>query len=164
NLLLARATSREKEMAIRLAMGASQVRLVRQLLTESLVLALLGGAAGTLFAGWSSDLLFWFVPNSYLPILFNLRLDAHTLLFTLLLTLATGFIFGLAPALQTARPELNETLKEGARGASAGSGRQRLRSLLVVSEIALALALLIGAGLCFESFQRAHQVDPGFDP
>ncbi len=164
NLLLARATGRQKEIAIRLALGASRKRLIGQLLTESVVLSLIGGAVGVLFAGWAVDLLMFFIPNTYLPIGYSFRLDYETLAFTLLLALFTGIIFGLAPAIQSVRTNLHDTLKEGGRGSGAGTAHYRLRGALVVSEVALALLLLVGAGLCVKGFDRALRMDPGFDP
>jgi predicted permease len=164
NLLLARATGRQKEIAIRLAMGASRARLIRQLLTESLLLAAAGGFLGVLCAFWAVDLLMAWMPHTYLPIGLPVAVDVRTLGFTLLVTLATGLIFGLAPALQTSRPELNATLKEGGRGSGLGAAHHRLRSVLVIGEVALALVLLIGAGLCIKSFHRAQQSNLGLDP
>ncbi len=161
NLLLARASSRHKEIAIRSALGASRRRLVRQLLTESLLLALVGGAVGVLLAYWGLDLLLSLAPEN-LPRMRDVSLDARALGYTFAVTLLTGVIFGLAPALQSSNPDLNETLKEGGRG-STGGRRQRVRSLLVVTEVALALVLLAGAGLMLKSFWRLQQVDPGFN-
>ncbi len=164
NLLLARATGRQKEIAIRLAMGAGRARLIRQLLTESVVLALVGGAVGVLLANWGTALFATFLPRTHLPIGYDFQLDGQTLGFTLLLTLATGLVFGLAPALQTSRSDLNTTLKEGGRSSGASTAHHRLRSAFVVAEVALALLLLVGAGLCIRGFQRARQLDIGFDP
>ncbi len=162
NLLLARATRRQTEMAIRQALGASRSRLLRQLVTESLLLTLAGGVLGVLLAVWSKDLLVTLVAE-VLPRADEIKLDAQVLTFALGLSLLTGLLFGLVPAWQSSRPNLNETLKLGAPGGG-GSSRGRARSLLVVSEIALALLLLAGAGLLLRSFHRLSQVDPGFNP
>ena len=165
NLLLARATSRQKEIAIRLALGAGRMRLIRQLLTESIVLALVGGAAGVLLANWAVDLFAFFLPKTHLPIGYKFEVNYQTLGFTFMLALVTGIIFGLAPAFQAVRTDLHDTLKEGGRDSNAGGAMHyRLRSALVVSEVALALLLLVGAGLCIKGFERALLMDPGFDP
>jgi predicted permease len=161
NLLLARAASREKEMAIRTAVGASRRRVVRQLLTESVVLACLGGALGLLVAYWGLDALRGLGPGN-IPRLRDVGMDARVLGFTFGVAVLTGVLFGLAPALRVSRVNLSESLKEGGRS-SAGGGRQRLRSALVVAEIALSLVLLVGAGLLVRSFVRVQQVEPGFD-
>jgi len=164
NLLLARAVSREKEIAIRLAAGASRARLMRQLLTESLVLALLGGLAGLLLASWTADGIVHFLPAMREPLALGQGLDGPTLAATLGLTLVTGVLFGLAPALQTAHPRLYEILKEGGRSSSGGARHHRLRSVLVMTEIALALVLLIGAGLCLKGLRHARETDIGCQP
>jgi len=163
SLLLARSASRRKEVAIRQAMGATRLRLVRQLLTESLVLSLAGGAIGLLWAGWGVDLLIAAIPGSmiaYMPYLQQTAIDGQVLAFTAGVTLLTGLIFGIAPAIQASGVELQDALKEGGR---AGTSRHRLRSLLVVSEIALAMVLLVGAGLMMQSLLRLLGTDPGFD-
>ncbi|HKY06568.1 MAG TPA: ABC transporter permease [Blastocatellia bacterium] len=166
NLMLTRATARQKEMAIRQALGASRWRLIRQLLTESLALALVGGLGGLLLAVWGIDLLVAGIPAAQLnsmPYLNRLGVDRTILLFTTLLTLVTGIIFGLAPAFQASRLALQESLKEGGRTAQSG-GRGGLRNLLVVSEIAMALVMLAGAGLMARSLLNLSKVDPGFNP
>ncbi|MDQ3907960.1 MAG: ABC transporter permease [Acidobacteriota bacterium] len=162
NLLLARATERHKEIAIRTALGASRGRIVRQLLTESLLLSLAGGALGLLLASWGIDALLALIPAD-IPRAHEIGLDSRVLLFTLGVSVVAGLIFGLAPAVQVSRPRLNESLKDGARGTTAGSYRNRVRSLLVVSEIALSLVLLVGAGLLVKSFVRLQRVNPGFE-
>ncbi|MGH9840034.1 MAG: ABC transporter permease [Blastocatellia bacterium] len=161
NLLLSRNAVREREIAIRTALGAGRRRIVRQLLTESLLLALLGGMGALLFAAWAVKLLTTLGPSN-IPRLNEAALDGTVLGFTLAVSMLTGLIFGLAPAWQHARLNLNTALKDGAR--MAGGSARRLRQLLVVAEIAFALLLLIGAGLMLKSFVRLQQVAPGFDP
>lgn len=161
NLLLARSATRRREIALRMALGAGRWRIMRQLLTESLLLALLGGLAGLLLARLGLDALIAFNPGN-VPRLYEVRLDAQALLFSLLVASVAGIIFGLAPALQTTRADLLDTLKEGGRNTTGGG--QRLRQSLVVAEVALSLLLLISAGLLLRSFQRLLEVDPGFDP
>ncbi len=161
NLLLARAASREREIAIRAALGASRGRVARQMLTESLVLALVGGGLGLLLAFWAVDALRWTAPTT-IPRLEELSVDSRVLGFTLLVSLLTGLIFGSVPAWRASRPDLNVTLKDGSRGSGVGFARHRLLSSLVVSQIALALLLLVGAGLLIKSFLQLRQVNPGF--
>ncbi len=162
NLLLARATSRQKELAIRAALGAGRLRLIRQLLTESVLLSVAGGVLGILLALWGVDLLLGLVEG--IPAFVEVSIDLWVLGFALLLSFVTGLVFGLAPASQLSKGDMHEALKEGGRNPGAGSGRRRFRSLLVVAELALALVLLIGAGLMLRSFEHLLSVDPGFDP
>jgi putative ABC transport system permease protein len=164
SLLLTRSLARQKEVAIRSALGASRWRVVRQLLTESMVLSLIGGAGGLLIAYWGVPALVSALPQNQLvamPFLKTLSLDAGILTFSFALSLLTGLVFGLAPALQSSRLDLNEVLKEGGRNMSAGAGH-RLRSAFVVTEIALAVVLLVGAGLMMKSLLRLLQTDVGF--
>ncbi|MGA9770721.1 MAG: ABC transporter permease [Blastocatellia bacterium] len=157
NLQLARATGRVKEIAIRSALGASRFRVVRQLLTESIMLALLGAGLGLLLAVWGIDFMRASFPPDlakYITGLSHMGLDVRALGFTLAIALLTGIISGLAPAIQTSRPNLNETLKEGGRSSASGSHRHRLRSVLVIAEIALALVLMVGTGLMVKGFAR----------
>ena len=163
NLLLAKAVGRQKEIAIRVAMGASRLRIIRQLLTESLIMGLLGGILGLLLAIWGVRQLIAFAPPNDSR-LNDVNIDGRVLIFTLLAAVLTSIVFGLAPALEASRLDLNETLKEGGKS-NAGSGRQqRLRSLLVIAEVALALVLLITSGLMLKSFLRLQNVNPGFNP
>ncbi len=163
NLLLARGAAREREIAIRSALGASRLRVIRQLLTEGAVLAVVSGLLGLLVGAWGLKGLLTLIPQDVgmgMPVAVN----SWVLGFTCLLSLVTVAIFGLVPALQVSKPDLNETLKEGGRTASGGVERRQLRSVLVVSEIALALVLLVSAGLMIKSFRRLLAVDPGFNP
>ena len=163
NLLLARSTARRREFAIRSALGASRTRVVRQLVTESLLLGVTGGAAGLLLAWWGVEALLTLGPAD-LPRAAEIGVDARALAFTLLLSVATGLLFGLLPALHTFNADLGGALKEGGRAATAGRRDGLLRRILVVTEIAMSLVLLVGAGLLAGSFWRLLQVDPGFNP
>jgi putative ABC transport system permease protein len=159
NLLLVRSSVRQKEMAVRVALGASRTTLIRQLLTESVLLTALGTSLGILLAIWGMSFIASRLPDG-IPRLEEAQIDARVLVFTLAVSFLTVLLFGLAPALQASRPNLTGGLKEGDRGSS--SCRQRLRSVLVVGEVALTLTLLVGAGLLIQSFRRVLQVDPGF--
>jgi putative ABC transport system permease protein len=163
NLLLARATARHREISIRAALGAGRGRLIRQLLTESVVLAICGGAAGVVLAKWGLDALLALAPTN-LPRSGEIHLNAGVLLFSLGLSIVTGLLFGIAPAWLAARADVNEALKQGTRGSTEGGARGRLRSALVVIEVMLALVLLGGAGLLARSFMQLVHVDPGFIP
>ena len=162
SLLLVRATVRQKEIAIRKALGASRARLIRQLLSESVVLSLLGGVLGVLLAAALVPLLRLITPGA-VPRLEQTTVDGTALLFTLALCTLTGLGFGLVPAWQISGRDLHDTLKEGGRGSSDGSARNRFRSLLVVAEVAVALVLMTGAGLLIKSFARLMEVNPGFE-
>jgi putative ABC transport system permease protein len=163
NLLLARAAAREREIAVRSALGAGRMRLMRQFLTESALLAILGGAAGLMIAFWGVEALLALAPAN-LPRLDEISVSRTVFLFTLGISLATGFIFGLAPALHATKINLNESLKESGRSVSGGRRGGRLRNAVISAEIALAMVLLVGAGLMVRSFLRLQSVDPGFRP
>jgi putative ABC transport system permease protein len=163
NLLLARSAGRSRELAVRAALGASRRRLLRQLLSESLLLALAGGVLGLLAASWMMDLVRRFVPENT-PRVGPIGMDANVLLFGLAMSAATGLLFGTLPAWGASRADVMEKLKEGPRGQTAGLKARRTGGLLVVSEVALALLLLTGAGLLLKSFWHLRQVDPGFRP
>ena len=161
NLLLARAAARETEMAVRSALGAGRGRLVRQLLTESVILSLIGGGVGLLFAVWGVDALLALEPQG-IPRLDNVGIDRLVVLFTAGLALVTGLLFGMVPAFQSTGSALAATLKEGGRGSLTSRRGERMRGVLVVLEMALAVVLLAGAGLLIRSFTKLASVDPGF--
>ncbi|PZR73158.1 MAG: ABC transporter permease [Chthoniobacterales bacterium] len=162
-MLLARAGAREREFAIRVALGANRLQLLRQILCESVLLAIIGGIAGTVLAIWGLDLL-RAIGAQTVPRIAEANLDARVLLVTLVTSIVTGILFGIFPALASGNPELTEALKEGGRGATTGIRRNRVRNALVIAEVAMALVLLVGAGLLMKSFARLQNVDPGFDP
>ena len=164
NLLLARATGRTREIAIRLSLGAGRGRLIRQLLTESLLLSIVGGALGLLLALWATRLLMAFKPPIPLPVVLDLGLNPGVLGFTFLLSILTGLIFGLAPAYQSSRADLVPALKDESGTFTGGQRKSYLRNALVIVQIALSLLLLIGAGLFLRSLKNAHAIDTGFDP
>ncbi len=163
NLLLARASSRQKEIAVRTALGASRLRIIRQLLTESLLLSIVSGSLGLLLSVWLTRLLTAVSPPNS-PRFDEIAIDGRVFLFTCLVTILTAFVFGLAPALQLSRPAMNETLKESGRQGTLSVARNRVGSLLMVTEIALSFILLAGAGLLIKSFFRLTEVSPGFNP
>ena len=163
NLLLARAAEREREFVIRGALGAGRWRLIRQMLTESMLVSLAGGALGFVFAVWGTNLLVAFKPEN-LPRLREIGVDGRVLAFTLGISLLTGLLFGLLPAWSASRTSVGEALKEGGRSATAGGARQKLRSTFVVVELAVALVLLVGAGLLIKTFWKLRSVQPGFNP
>jgi predicted permease len=160
NLLLARASVRGKEIALRAAMGASRARIIRQLLTESVLLSSIGGVLGLLVAQWGTEALIKTVPQN-IPRITNIQLDAVVLTFTVLVSFATGIIFGLVPAWQASHVDLNTALKSGSRTSSGGESKGRLRNGLIMAEVALAVVLLISAGLLIQSFARLGRVQPG---
>lgn len=162
NLLLARSTSRQKEIAVRAALGASRLRIIQQLLTESLLLSFAGGAFGLLLGFWLTKLLIAISPADS-PRFDEIRPDARVFIFTIALTLVTGLVFGLAPALQASRSDQSDSLKEGSRGNAGGSRSNRVRALLMVAEIAMSFMLLVGAGLLIKSFRHLREVKPGLN-
>ncbi len=163
NLLLSRAAGRQREIAIRRALGASRWRIVLQLLVESLILSVTGGALGVLFAVWGLEGLLVFLPAG-VPRAEAISIDGWVLAFALAASLVSGFVFGLVPALHSSKTDLSRSLKEGERSVSESRSRRRVRSALVISEFALAMVLLVSAGLLVESFVRLRKVNPGFDP
>jgi putative ABC transport system permease protein len=165
NLMLMRSSARHREMAIRTSLGATRGRIVRQLLVESMLLGITGGALGLLFAVWAKDLLLAMLPESMSVAKVNsVTIDTNVLAFTVILSLSTGLFFGLLPALRASRPDLSDALKEGGRAISASLRRNQMRAALVAGEMAVALMLLIGAGLLIQSFIRLNNVSPGFQP
>ena len=164
NLILARATARQREIAIRLAMGASRGRLVRLLLTESLLLALSGGAAGALLAWWTTGALAAFQPPLPVPLSLDLSPDLRVLVFGLAVTTITGFVFGLLPALRATRPDLVPALKDEVTAVGVGGRRVGMRDLLVIAQVTVSMVLLVMAGLFVRSLRNARSIDPGFDP
>src|SRR6266498_3298568 len=163
NLLLARAASRKKEIAIRTALGASRLRVLRLLLTESLMLSLAGGSIGFLLALWGTDALMALEPDN-IPRLNEVGVDARVFLFTIAVSIVTGIVFGLVPGMRAAKPDLNEALKEGSRGSMGSAASKRTLGVLVALEVALSLVLLVGAGLMIKSFIRLQQANLGFNP
>jgi putative ABC transport system permease protein len=161
-MLLARASARERELAIRIALGAGRWRLLRQMLTESVLLALAGAAGGVILSIWGLELLKQIGART-VPRLAEVNVDLVVLIVTAVVSIGTGILFGLIPAFASAKPELTEALKEGGRSSTTGARRNRLRNSLVVAEIALALVLLVGAGLLLKSYARVQNIDPGFD-
>jgi putative ABC transport system permease protein len=162
NLLLARAAARHREVSIRSAVGATRQRIVSQLLVESVLLSLIAGTLGLLLAHWGVDLLIALAPSE-IPRVDAIGINPMVLLFTLALSVLTGLVFGLAPAISASKTNLVDALKDGSRGSTEGRGRRRLRSALIVTEIALSVFLLVGAGLLLRSFVRLNAVDAGFD-
>jgi putative ABC transport system permease protein len=162
NLMMARTAARDREIAIRRAMGAGQMRLIRQMLTESILLATVGGGIGLLLAAWGVQLLLGLTPKE-IPRLEGVSVDRWTFIFTFAVSIGTGVLFGLAPAWHARRLSLNESLREGGRGIAGMARVKRVRALLVMSEIALAVMLLVGAGLMLKSFQRLTDISPGFN-
>jgi predicted permease len=164
NLLLVRAAGRQREIAIRLSLGAGRWRLIRQLLTESILLALMGGLLAVVMALWTSDAIKLFVPRTPFPVKLDFGINGSVLAFTLLVSLLTGIVFGLVPALQASRPDLVRSLKQESTNTTGGRRKGRLRNILVVSQVSLSLVLLITAGLFLRSIQQARSMDPGFNP
>ena len=165
NLMLMRSSARQREMAIRTSLGATRARIVRQLLVESMILGVAGGGLGLLVAVWAKDVLLAMLPESMSVAKVNaVAIDGNVLAFTVTLSLGTALVFGLLPALRASRPDLSDTLKEGGRAVSSSLRRNRMRAALVAGEMAVAMMLLIGAGLLIRSFIRLEHVTPGFEP
>jgi predicted permease len=164
NLLLARASARQREIALRLALGAQRWRLTRQLLIESLLLSAMGGLAGMAVGYWTAQWLYEFIPEIDAPLDFSIRIDRTVLLFAMLITATAAVVFGLLPARQAARTDLVSAVKDGGLGSGAAPSRSRLRNTLVVAQMALSLVLLVAAGLFVRSTRNAQAVDPGFNP
>jgi predicted permease len=163
NLMLARAASRQREIAVRIALGAGRLRLARQLLTESTLVAIAGGAAGLFIAYWATSVVVGSASAS-VPRIGDVSVDRWVLAYTLGISLLTGILFGMFPAWQLTHTDVNESIKEGGRSGSGGAGRRRVRSALIVSEIAISMVLLVGAGLMIKSLYHVLQADPGFNP
>src|ERR1700736_836140 len=161
-MLLARASARERELAIRIALGAGRWRLLRQMLTESVLLALAGAAGGIILSIWGLELLKQIGART-IPRLAEVNIDLVVLVVIAVVAVGTGILFGLIPAFASAKPELTEALKEGGRSSTTGARRNQVRNSLVVAEIALALVLLVGAGLLLKSYACVQNIDPGFD-
>ena len=164
NLLLARAAARQKEIVVRSALGAGRWRIVRQLLTESVMLSVAGGIIGSALALWSMRIILGLIPDWYKPRVLDVSLDGRMLAFTIAITVLTGLSFGLVPAFQASNRNLNEMLKDAGRGSTEGKRQQAVRNTLVVLEVAMSLVLLVGAGLVIKSFILLQKVEPGFDP
>src|SRR5262249_34777717 len=162
NLLLVRAAARQKEIAIRRALGAARIRLVRQFLTESILLGIVGGVFGLLLAMWGVSLVESFGSQAK-PLMARVEIDTRVLGFTIVVSVLSGIVFGLIPAFNASNPHLNETMKEGGRGSGAQTSHNRLRGMLVMSEVAMALVLLISAALLIKSVIRLRNVNPGFE-
>src|SRR5262249_46262604 len=163
NLLFARAASRQREIAVRLALGAGRARLIRQLLTESLLLALIGAAAGVLLAGVGAQYLLKLLASGRTSVLLDAQPDPRALVFTGLLSILTALLFGLAPALRASRTDLIPALKEGGRGLESGGSRRTLSRGLIVAQVALSLVLLVSAGLFLRTLRNLHSIDLGFE-
>ncbi len=163
NLLLARASARQREISVRAALGAGRGRLIRQMLAESLLISLLGAACGAVIAVGGVRALVALLPADF-PRAYAIHVNGAVFAFTVVVALATGILFGLVPALQVSRSDLQQGLRDGARGSTSGAGHLHFRNMLVVSEVSLTFVLLIGAGLMLRSFVNLLRMDPGFRP